>query len=114
MTAGSISTGLARVLFTYSITPQRTTEVSPAEFLLGRSARTRLDLLKLHTAKRVERKQLQQKAAHDAKAKSRTFRVGDKVYAKNFGTGSEWLPGEITGTTGPVSYTVRPENEGAM
>ena len=69
-----------------------------------------MDLLKPHTAERVERKQLQQKAAHDAKAKSRTFRVGDKVYAKNFGTGKQWLPGEITGTTGPVSYTVRLED----
>ena len=110
VTAGSISTRLARVLFTYRITPQRTTEVSPAELLLGRRPRTRLDLLKPHTAERVERKQLQQMAAHDAKAKSRTFRVGDKVYAKNFGTGSHWLPGEITGTTGPVSYTVRLED----
>lgn len=60
VTSGSITTRPAKVLFTYRITPQGTTGISPAELLLGRRPRTRLDLLKPHTAERVEAKQLQQ------------------------------------------------------
>ena len=36
MTTGSMNTGLAKVLFTYGITPQSTTGVAPAEMLLGK------------------------------------------------------------------------------
>ena len=69
-TSGTMATRLARILCSYRITPQTTTGVSPAELLLGRRPRTRLDLLKPHLADRVEKKQLAQKAQHDLKAKS--------------------------------------------
>ena len=82
---GSISDRLAKILFTYRITPQGTTGVSPAELLLGKRPRTRLDLMKPKTADRVERKQQQQKLQHDAKAKARTYAAGDLVWAKNYG-----------------------------
>ena len=73
-TSGSMSTRLTKVLFTYRITPQSTTGSSPAELLLGRRPRTRLDLLRPNTAeRRVERKQEEQKARHDKKARVRTF-----------------------------------------
>ena len=108
--SGSISTRLAKVLFTYRITPQGTTGVSPAELLLGRRPRTRLDLLKPHTAERVEARQLQQKAKHDATAKFRSFRVGDAVFVRNYSTGNKWLPGRISSSTGPVSFSVQLED----
>ena len=50
---GSIRTRLATTLMAYWLTPQSTTGVSPAELLLGRQPRSRLDLLKPHTAERV-------------------------------------------------------------
>ena len=56
-TAGTMADCLAKVLFSYRVTPQTTTGISPAELLLGRLPRTRLDLLKPHLAERVERKQ---------------------------------------------------------
>jgi transposase InsO family protein len=87
VTIGSIKTRLAKVLMSYRITPQSTTGISPAELLLGKRPRVRLDLLKPHTAERVESKQLQQKAKHDATAKQRKFQVGDNVFAKNYGDG---------------------------
>ena len=68
VTVGSMNTRLAKVLFTYRITPHSTTGMSPAELLLGRP-RTRLDLLKSNRAERVEKKQEEQKANHDANAK---------------------------------------------
>ena len=102
---GTMSTRLAKVLLTYRVTPQSTTGQAPAELLLGRRPRTRLDLLKPKMAERVERKQQQQKERHDARSKSRTFRIGDSVFLKNF-AGSGWLPGKVLETSGPVSFHV--------
>ena len=68
VTTGNLKTRLARVLLSYRITPQSSTGVSPAELLLGRCPRTRLDLLKPNLADKVENKQLQQKVDHDRAA----------------------------------------------
>ena len=65
VTTGNVRVRLAKILFAYRLTPQTTTGLSPAEMLLGRRPRSRLDLLKPHTADRVERKQLAQKSQHD-------------------------------------------------
>ena len=80
--------------------------MSPAELLLGRCPRTRLDLLKPNLADKVENKQLQQKVNHDRAARSRSFKEDDTVYARNFGPGQKWLPGTIVATSGPMSYRV--------
>ena len=92
---GSINTRLAQVLFSYSITPQTTTGVSPSELLLGRRPKTGLDLLRPHTAEKVKSKQLQQKAKHDAITKSRMFCVGDRVFVTDFGSGDRWLAEKV-------------------
>ena len=70
---GSVKKRLARILFSYRTTPQLTIGLSPAEMLLGRKPRTRLDLIKPNTAERVEKKQEKQKEMHDSKAKARFF-----------------------------------------
>ena len=110
VTSGSMNTRLAKVLFSYRILPQGTTGVSPAELLLGRRPRTRLDLVRPNTAGRVEDKQLQQKKQHDSKAKARTFQQGQTVFVKNFSGGCRWLPGRIIELSGPVSCRVRLED----
>ena len=107
VTDGSIQSRLDRVLMSYRITPHSTTGVAPAELLLGRQPRTRLDLLKPNTAERVEAKQQAQQDSHNKLAKERSLLVGDKVYVKNFGQGQRWLPGVILEVTGPVSFLVR-------
>ena len=104
---GSLDARLARILMSYRLTPQSTTGVSPAELLLGRQPRSRLDLLKPNTADRVEARQYRQQKSHNATAKDRKFSVGDKVYSKNFGQGPKWIPGEIVESTGPVSFLVK-------
>ena len=106
VTTGNLKTRLARVLLLYRITPQSSTGVSPAELLLGRCPRTRLDLLKPNLADKVENKQLQQKVDHDRAARLRNFKEDETVYVRNFGPGQKWLPGTIVATTGPVSYRV--------
>ena len=107
VTTGSLQTRLAQVLMSYRITPQTTTGASPSELLMGRQPRTRLDLLKPNPESLVENKQMKQKVAHDKKARERTFAKGERVYARNFGTGNTWIPGEITESSGPVSFMVK-------
>ena len=34
------------------------------------------------------------------------FKIGNKVYYYNHGSGNKWLPGQITKVTGPVSFHV--------
>ena len=94
-TTGSARTKLAKTLFSYRLTPQSTTGISPAELLFGRRPRSRLDLLKPNTADRVEHKQQKQKEQHDVKARNRCFAVGDDVFVRNYQTGECWLPGVI-------------------
>ena len=66
-----------------------------------------MDLLRPNTAERVEKKQVDQKARHDVRAKPRTFNEGDIVFAKNYGSGDRWLSGKIVKMTGPVSFHVK-------
>ena len=80
--------------------------VLPAELLLGRRPQTCLDLLRPNPVERVEGKQQKQKAKHYCKVSPRTFGVGDAILLKNFGAGQRWLPGQIVGMTGPVSFQV--------
>jgi len=75
--------------------------------LLGRRPRSRLDLLKPHTAGRVERNQLKQKMQHDSRARERNFDVGDHVFVRNYHQGDKWLPGVLLKKTGPVSFTAK-------
>ena len=73
VTSSSMNKRLAKVLFSYRITPQGTTGLAPAELLLGRCRRTQLDLLRPNMADRVEERQRQQKKQHDSKAKARIY-----------------------------------------
>ena len=54
---GSLETRLSRFLFKYRITPHTTTGRSPAELLLGRQPRSRLDLLHPDTGVKVRVRQ---------------------------------------------------------
>ncbi len=53
---GSVTQRLATFLFWYRLTPHSTTGVAPAELLLGRRPRSRLDLLKPSLADKVQSK----------------------------------------------------------
>ena len=101
----SLEERLAVFLFTYRITPHTTTGVSPAELLMKRRLRSRLDRLFPDLHQRVEKKQLQQASNHNNSKPLRSFKVGDMVYVKDFST-LTWIPGKITKVTGPLSYHV--------
>ena len=82
-TQGDMDQRLARILFRYRNTPHVTTGVTPAELLLGRKLRTRLDYLHPDLATWVEKKQETQKANRDNRKPERVFEVGDPVLVQN-------------------------------
>ena len=105
--SGSIGSRLAKILLHYRMQPQETTGLTPAELLLKKQPRTRLDLLKPNTAERIEQKQQKQKDRHDAKSKDRTFKSGDQVYVRNYLRGDKWLPGVIIETITSQMFKVK-------
>ena len=109
-TEGSLSDRIAKLLFAYRRTPHSTTGVSPAQLLMGRNLKSRLDLLKPDISQRVEAKQQQQKTTHDTHAHVRQFAEKEQVYIRNFQQGQPWIPGVISKVAGPVSYQVMLEN----
>ncbi|XP_026528261.1 uncharacterized protein K02A2.6-like [Notechis scutatus] len=86
---------VTRMLFLQHITPNSTTNKSPAELLMGRKLRLHLD--HLHPAYTPEK-------PLGSSSKHRTFKVGDPVFAKNFSGDPLWIPAKITQITGPRSY----------
>ena len=104
---GPMEVRILKFLFKYRVTPQTTTGLSPAQLLMGRRLRTHLDLLHPDTSKRVIDKQ--EKSISTNKA-PRTFKIGDKLFAKNF-HGPQWIPVVVCKVSGPLSYHVKTEDE---
>ena len=100
---GSVEARVLRFLSRYRVTPHSTTELSPAELLMGRRLRTSLDLLHPDTSCRVADKQNQ----GVTNKQLRTFSIGDPVFARNFYGSSKWIPATVVKITGPVSYKVK-------
>ena len=69
MNEGSVETRVSRFLAHYRITPQTSTGVSPAELLLGRKPRSRVDLVYPEIGSKVRQSQTPQKQAQDWYAK---------------------------------------------
>ena len=106
-TSGSIKARVSRFLMQYRITPQTTTGISPAEMMMGRRPRSRLDLLIPNLATKMQHKQQSQKHYHDKRSRQRICEVGDRVNVKNFPTGDNWLQGTIVKVSGPLSFQVK-------
>ena len=108
MKGDTLSTRLSRFLFKYRLTPQTTTARAPAEMLMGRRPKSKLDLLRPDIKATVMRKQEKQKEGHDQHAQERQLKPGNNVYVRNFSSNSsqKWLPGVIMTQRGPLSYVV--------
>ena len=111
MKGEDLSKRLDQFLFSYRNTPHTTTGYSPAQLLLGRRLRSKLDLLVPRVESTVEAAQLGQKKYHDVKAKARTFDAGQSVWAQNYRPGEKWLPGVVMEKVGPVSYRVEVQGQ---
>ena len=98
---------LDKFLFKYRMTPHSTTGISPAELLLGRKLRNRLDLLwpMSKIASNVSEKQEHQRRWHTNHPREVDWKTNDPVMVKSFARlGPKWTPAAITECTGPVSY----------
>ena len=110
MSTGTIDEKIARFLLAYRRTPHTTTGRPPAELLMGRQIRCRLDLLKPDLEAKVRDRQEKMKENHDQSARERSFSDGDMVYAHNYAPGNKWMRGHIMEHTGPVSCVVQLED----
>ena len=106
----SLSHRLSNFLIGYRSTRHSTTGQSPSELFLRRNIRTRFDLLKPDVERQVLEKQAQQKLSHDKRSGNRTFTVGNRVMAKSFGSGPDWIPATVTKVLGPVTYLVQSDS----
>ena len=97
---------LANFLLTYRTTPHSTTQVAPCTLFLGRSIRSRLDLVRPDVSRQVCLKQDLQKRHHDRHAHERNFMVGQRVMVRNYRPGPAWIPGTITQAQGPLTFIV--------
>ena len=99
---------IADFLLTYRTTPHSTTNVAPSILLMGRSLRTRLDMLRPNLGGTVCAAQAKQKQYHDEQSKLRDFRPGDQVWVRDFRNNSpKWISGVVLQSVGPVSYMIQ-------
>ena len=78
--------------------PHSATGVSPAEMMF---------VLKPSEGRKARQSQEQQKRGHDAHAISRSFAIGDSVYARNYGPGPKWLPGQLVESEGSMMFQLQ-------
>ena len=107
MKEGTIQTKLSRFLFKYRITPHSTMGISPSELMIGRCLHSHLDNLRPDLRRKVQRSQEKQKGVHDSHSRVRNFRVGDKVYARNYSGIPTWIAGTVSGLEGVLNYRVQ-------
>ena len=92
--SGSISQRLATFLFWYRLTPHSTTGVAPAELLLERRPRSKLNLIKPDLSGTVHSKIEAQKRIMMLQS-SCVCAAEDNVYVKDFPNTEKWIPGKV-------------------
>ncbi len=101
----TIATKLYRLLFSYRLTPQSTTGMSPSSLFMGRRLRSRMDLVFPDLQAKV--KKSQRKLVEQSTTQCRSFKVADQVWVRNFAPGPKWISGIVHSVSGPVSYVIQ-------
>ena len=101
---------LASFLLSYRTTPHSTTNETPCKLFLGRSLRTRLDLLLPNCEHTVSKRQADQKTAHDKHSKPRQLNIGERVMAKNNKQGLPYVPAVVKKKLGPLTYLIQTQD----
>lgn len=101
----SLKEKLESYLLSYRNTPHATTNETPAKLLMGRSLRTRLDLLKPDIRRKVQEKQVDQGKERGNRS-VRELNIGQTVAARDYTGPENWRDGVIHARTGPLSYEV--------
>lgn len=95
MVGESFSIGF-RTVMTFRLTPLATNGISPAEILLGRMIRCRLDFM--HAPPK------------SSSTSHRSFKQGEHVFIRNYGSGDKWVPGTVQSAMGEKMCTVELPN----
>ena len=100
---------MAKFLIAKRNTPNFTTGVNPAQLLLGRPLRTRLDLVKPNLDRKMVNQQHQQnfRVANEKGRQRRQLEVGDSVMSRDYRWDLKWRSGLIVNKTGPLMYEVQ-------
>ena len=109
---GSLQTRLSRFLLAYRTTPHSTTGRPPAELLVGRHLRTRLDLLRPDLSATVQRRQQAWRDRRALQSSARDLRVGDRVYVSQISpspTAPTWVQAELEAITGQLCRVRLPD-----
>ena len=105
---GDVNEKVDRLLFSYRTTPHSVSGLTPAELLMKRRLRTRLDIFRPNPGGRRKSVVVQDKGW------LREFQVGEEVMAENYcKTGGKWLIGCIAKRIWATNYVVR-LNSGQM
>ena len=100
---GTQTEKLARFLLSYRTTPHSATGCPPADVLMGRRLRTRLELLRPDLSARIE-----QKSRRFDPMVKRSFEVGEPVLARDYrNRRTLWTKGVIQDRLGSVTYRVQ-------
>ena len=100
---------LVKFLVAYRNNPHSTTGESPAQLLLGRPFRTRLDLVKPSLNRKMVNQQHQQsiRAANEKGRQRRQLEAGDSVMSRDYRGDMKWRSGLIVNKSGPLMYEVQ-------
>ncbi|KAM7312980.1 uncharacterized protein ISCGN_002903 [Ixodes scapularis] len=101
----SLEEALQHFLLTYRNTPHSTTGETPANLLMGRRLRSRLDVIKPTVEGKVIHKQFIQ--SKQRRTSREEICPGDNVLVRNYRSSPRWLRGTVLKKNGPVSYQVQ-------
>ena len=108
-TSTDTSFALASFLLSYR-TPHSTTNKTPCKLFLGRTLRTRLDLLLPNSEETVSKRQADQKTIHDKHFQPCELTVGEAVMAKNNKQGTPFVPGVVKKKLGLLTYLIETQD----
>ena len=72
----------------------------------GRTLGSQLDLLWPDPSRKTQQAQDRQKQSHDVRSTERRFNLNDTVYARNYSSGPQWLPGYVVGMQESAMYDI--------
>ncbi|KAG7304583.1 hypothetical protein JYU34_011548 [Plutella xylostella] len=105
----NIDRALNNFLLVYRNSTHTSTERSPAEALLGRRLRVRMDLLRPAAGDAVAAAQARQ--LQHAPSTTREVQIGDRVLFRDYSKNSpKWAEGDISERTGAVTYKVKSDH----
>lgn len=101
---GNLNQKLSSFLLSYRTTPHTLTKTTPSELFLGRSLRTRLDVMRPNLSGHIQRK------TTPIRSETRLFEIGDIVITRDYRGNPKkpsWIKGIVLRKLGPMTYIIQ-------